>query len=46
MDLLTLIHKKEFSVSASQWNGLTVELHADGSVVIDPAQIPAIKAMW
>jgi hypothetical protein len=44
--LLTLIHYKQFSTSASQWNGLTVELHANGDVVIDPGQIPTIKAMW
>lgn len=44
--LLTLIHYKRFSTSASQWNGLAVKLHADGSIVIDPGQIPTIKAMW
>ncbi len=44
--LLTQIEKKEFHLSASHWNNLKVDLHADGTVDLHPEQIEKIKAMW
>ena len=44
--LLTQIEKKKYQVSASHWNNLKVDLHADGSVDLHPEQIETIKAMW
>lgn len=44
--LLTQIEKKEYQISASHWNNLSVDLHADGTVDIHPEQIEKIMAMW
>ncbi len=44
--LLTQIEKKEYQMSASHWNNLKVDLHADGTVNLHLEQIDKIKAMW
>ena len=44
--LLTQIEKKEYQISASHWNNLKVDLHADGTVDLHPEQIGKIKALW
>ena len=44
--LLTKIETRQFQVSASHWNGLRVDLNADGSVDLHPEQMDEIKALW
>ena len=44
--LLTQIEKKKYQISASRWNNLSVNLHADGTVNYLPEQITKIMAMW
>lgn len=44
--LLTMIGKKEFPASAEHWNGLRVDLEADGTVKLHPEQMDQIKKMW
>lgn len=44
--LLTMIVKKEFPASAEHWNGLRVDLAADGTVKLHPEQMDQIKKMW
>jgi len=44
--LLTIIGKKEFPASAEHWNGLRVDLEADGTVKLHPEQMDEIKKMW
>lgn len=44
--LLTRIAKKGHRISASEWNGLRVTLHADGTKDLHPGQIEDIRRMW
>ena len=44
--LLTMIGKKEFPASAEHWNGLRVDLEADGTVKLHPEQMAEIKKTW
>ena len=44
--LLTQIKKKQYQISASHWNGLEVDLHADGTIDLHPEQMDKIKALW
>ncbi|MHC4202085.1 MAG: hypothetical protein ACYSU0_19005 [Planctomycetota bacterium] len=44
--LLTKIGRKEHGISASEWNGLRVTLHADGTEDLHPDQIESIRSMW
>lgn len=44
--LLTHLEMNKYEVSVSHWNGLKVDIHADGTVDLYPEQMPEIKAMW
>jgi len=44
--LLSLRLDRERSTSGEKWNGLAVDLMADGSVKVDPAQRVALKEQW
>jgi hypothetical protein len=44
--LLTDINDKHKYISAGEWNGLRVTLHADGRVDFHPEQIPQLEAKW
>lgn len=44
--LLTFREHREQRRSPTEWNGLKVALHADGSVQIDPAQRSNLARSW
>lgn len=44
--LLTQIKKKQYQGSGSHWNGLQVDLYADGTIDFHPEQMDKIKALW
>lgn len=44
--LLTFIEKTQWELSSSHWNGLRVDLYADGTTDLHPEQINEIVAMW
>ncbi|MDK1032753.1 MAG: hypothetical protein QGD94_12150 [Planctomycetia bacterium] len=44
--LLTRIVHNEIVLSSSMWNGLKVDLLADGSTQIDPSQREALVKLW
>ena len=43
---LTKINQNRYFVSASHWNGLELDLFADGSVDFHLEQIPKLKQYW
>lgn len=44
--ILTNIYRYELPVSASNWNGLRIELWGDGKTEIDPQQRLELKRYW
>ena len=44
--LLTYIVDREWRLSASNWNGLKVDLLANGSIVFDPADQEVLRERW
>lgn len=44
--LLTFMTKKRFVVDSGSWNGLRVEIHADGRAVIDENQRVELIQFW
>jgi hypothetical protein len=44
--LLTNINDKSMYISAGEWNGMRVTLHADGRGDFHPEQMPALEAKW
>ena len=44
--LLSLRLDRERSTSGEKWNGLAVDLLADGSVKVDPSQRVALQKQW
>lgn len=44
--LLTMAEGARHPVSASEWNGLRVEISAAGEVRYDPAQMSALRQKW
>lgn len=44
--LLSLRNREERNTHGAQWDGLHVELLADGTTQIDPSQRWALKQMW
>lgn len=44
--LLTRINQNRYFVSASHWNGLEIDLYADGRVDFHSEQMPELKQIW